>query len=87
VGKLLDPGDNHVLSASKQGGETMVDHQKASQQGLPSTSSKTLTNLGKPVRGIDWAAIFMKHPELNPPGYEQASEAMRVAKLKTANED
>ena len=33
----------------------------------------------KPVRGIDWRAIFKKHPELEPPGYY---EAIRRLKLK-----
>jgi hypothetical protein len=31
----------------------------------------------RPARGIDWASIFRKHPELKPPGYEET-----VAKIK-----
>lgn len=65
----------------------MVDHQEASEQGLSRTADKTLTSLGKPVRGIDWAAIFLRRPELSPPGYEQAFEAMRVARLEAARKD
>lgn len=61
----------------------MVDHQEASKQGLPGTPDKTLTSLGKPVRGIDWAAIFRRHPELDPPGYRETFEAICLAKLKT----
>ena len=30
----------------------------------------------KPVRGIDWAAIFREHPDLEPPGYHET-----IAKL------
>lgn len=65
----------------------MVDHQEADKQKLPQPASKTLTDSGKPVRGIDWAAIFRKNPALKPPGYEQAFEAMRVARLQADAED
>ena len=30
----------------------------------------------KPVRGIDWAAIFKERPELSPPGYYETIEAL-----------
>ena len=32
----------------------------------------------KPTRGIDWAAIFERRPDLQPPGYHET-----IAKLKT----
>lgn len=31
----------------------------------------------KPTRGIDWAAIFERRPDLQPPGYYET-----IAKLK-----
>lgn len=32
----------------------------------------------KPTRGIDWAAIFERRPELTPPGFEEASARLRA---------
>ena len=57
----------------------MVDHQETSQQGIPNATEKSLNSKGKPVRGIDWTAIFRKHPELEAPGYV---DALRAAKLR-----
>lgn len=44
-------------------------------------SLKTLTEAGKPVRGIDWTQIFFERPELDPPGYLEILKKIRVAKL------
>jgi len=30
-----------------------------------------MTQKHKPVRGIDWAAIFERRPDLVPPGYHE----------------
>jgi hypothetical protein len=62
----------------------MVDHQEASQQAVPGAAQKSLNSKGKPVRGIDWAAIFKRHPELEAPGYV---DALKAAKLKLSAED
>ena len=62
----------------------MVDHQEASQQTVPGAADKSLNSKGKPVRGIDWAAIFKRHPELEAPGYV---DALRSAKLRHSAED
>ncbi len=35
-----------------------------------------MTKSEKPVRGIDWTAIFKNHPDLEPPGYHET-----IAKL------
>jgi len=35
-----------------------------------------------PVRGIDWAGIFQKHPELKPPGYEETVAKIKAAKAR-----
>ena len=35
-----------------------------------------MTKSKKPVRGIDWAAIFKRRPDLQPPGYYET-----IAKL------
>lgn len=32
----------------------------------------------KPSGAPDWSAIFERHPELKPPGYEETVEAMRA---------
>lgn len=42
----------------------MVDNQEA--------SSKTMAGSVRAVRGIDWAAIFKRRPDLLPPGYEES---------------
>lgn len=34
----------------------------------------------KPIRGIDWAEIFERRPELDPPGYQEAVEYMRASR-------
>ena len=57
----------------------MVDYQETSQQGIPSAAEKSLNSKGKPVRSIDWTAIFRKSPELEAPGYV---DALRAAKLR-----
>jgi hypothetical protein len=62
----------------------VVDHQKASQQAVPGAAEKSLNSKGKPVRSIDWTAIFKRHPELEAPGYV---DALRAAKLKHSAED
>jgi hypothetical protein len=62
----------------------MVDHQEASQQAVSGAAQESLNSKGKPVRGIDWAAIFRKHPELEAPGYV---DALKAAKLKLSAED
>ena len=36
----------------------------------------------KPVRGIDWAAIFERRPDLQPPGYYET-----IAKLYPEEEE
>ena len=35
----------------------------------------------KTVHGIDWRAIFKRHPQLEPPGYYEA-----IARLKSKQE-
>jgi hypothetical protein len=35
---------------------------------------------------LDWSAFFQKHPELNPPGYEEAVEAVKRAKEENAED-
>lgn len=50
----------------------MVDHEEA--------SSKVVAGDTKPVRGIDWSAIFQRRPSLSPPGYEQAVAEFKAAK-------
>ncbi len=62
----------------------MVDHQEANQQAVSGAAEKSLNSKGKPVRGIDWGAIFKRHPELEAPGYV---DALRAAKLKHSAED
>ena len=37
----------------------------------------------KPVRGIDWRAIFERHPELEPPGYYEAIARLKLKQEKT----
>ena len=39
-----------------------------------------MLNYNKPLRGIDWSAIFKKRPSLNPPGYNQLLEQIRQEK-------
>ena len=39
-------------------------------------------NAKKPVRGIDWAAIFERRPDLEPPGYHET-----IAKLYPQEEN
>jgi hypothetical protein len=59
-----------------------VDHQEADMQGVPRTTPKMLTTLGKPVRGIDWSLIFSRKPELEAPGYKEVFQAVQRAKLE-----
>jgi hypothetical protein len=61
----------------------VVDHQETSQQAVPGATEKSLNSKGKPVRGIDWAAIFRRHPELEAPGYV---DALKAAKLRRSAE-
>ena len=35
-----------------------------------------MSNCNKPLRGIDWDAIFKRRPDLNPPGYHETIEAL-----------
>lgn len=45
----------------------------------PASIGKT-ANRVKPIRGIDWAEIFERRPELNPPGYQETVEYMRASR-------
>jgi len=36
-----------------------------------------MNNCNKPVRGIDWEAIFKRRPDLSPPGYDQLLSQIR----------
>ena len=40
-----------------------------------------MTKRDKPVRGIDWEAIFERRPDLKPPGYEETVAIMQQRKL------
>ncbi len=42
-----------------------------------------MTEKDRPVHGIDWQAIFKKHPELEPPGYYEAIRRLKLKKEKT----
>jgi len=37
----------------------------------------------KPTRGIDWAAIFKRRPDLQPPGYYETIAKLYPPKEKT----
>jgi hypothetical protein len=49
------------------------------------SSSKTLTSTGSPVRGIDWTDIFRKRPDLLPPGYAEIKRKIEEARLRKAD--
>lgn len=36
--------------------------------------------MAKEVRGIDWAAIFHKRPDLSPPGYKETVDKIKSEK-------
>lgn len=61
----MDSSANDIPTSLKQGGEALVGDEKASKRQLSASA-------------IDWTAIFMRCPELSPPGYEDA--------VRTANE-
>lgn len=76
MGKHLDPGPDHVQSETIQDGGTLVGYEEA---GHGSMATDPLA--GKPLRGIDWSAIFRVRPDLAPPGYRETVEAIRNEKL------
>lgn len=56
----------------------MVGHQEAAGRrvaGVPLAS--------RPVRGINWPAIFSLRPELTPPGYAEITAIMRARRNST----
>ena len=36
-----------------------------------------MSKFNKPLRGIDWEAIFKRRPDLSPPGYDQLLSQIR----------
>jgi hypothetical protein len=63
----MDPGSNSVLPQTNKGGEVLVDHKKASGQAVPGMPDRIM-------RGINWGMIFDRHPELYPPGHDEAAQ-------------
>lgn len=39
-----------------------------------------MSNCTKPLRGIDWVAIFKRRPDLAPPGYEETVKQIQLEK-------
>jgi len=68
MGLSMDSSNNVVPSPTFSGRKALVGDQETSGQVLS-------TNTNRPVTGIDWTAVFAVHPELSPPGYEEAVEA------------
>ena len=52
-----------------------------SAQRIKHLSGGSMTKRDKPVRGIDWEAIFERRPDLKPPGYEETVAIMQQRKL------
>lgn len=52
----------------------------------PASTGKA-ANRAKPIRGIDWSAIFERRPELNPPGYQEVMESMRASRAAKMRSD
>jgi len=45
-----------------------------------------MSNSDKPLRGIDWNAIFSKRPELIPPGYNELLKQIRKENSDDSND-
>jgi hypothetical protein len=46
-----------------------------------------MNNCKKPLRGIDWDAIFLRRPDLSPPGYKETVQAMYPDKNLVQDKD
>ena len=55
--------------------EAMVVQPTEQRKLLP---GQTMTNSKKTVRGLDWATIFERRPDLKPPGFEETCEAIAI---------
>jgi hypothetical protein len=52
----------------------MVGHQKAGEQGLSGSPRRAVSTNTR----LDWDQFFRSRPDLSPPGYEEAVEAVRL---------
>jgi hypothetical protein len=76
VGSEMESGPDSLPPAPKRRGKAVVDHQKTSSQAV---SSRPLSLPGS----VDWREVFNRHPELSPPGYEEASAQVTALKVTT----
>jgi hypothetical protein len=51
----------------------VVGHQEATGRGVAGAPLAS-----RPIRGINWPAIFSLRPELTPPGYAEVAAIMRA---------
>lgn len=64
----MGPGTDVVSTQTFKAGEGVVGNEKTTGQAV-STNARKVKNV------LNWSEIFEEHPELYPPGYNEAVEA------------
>ena len=69
----MDSSHYTVLSSPRETRKAMVGNKEASRQSISAVPSGIM---GGGI--LDWKSIFQDHPNLSPPGYEQAVAAAKA---------
>jgi hypothetical protein len=61
--------------------------ERAIKQDAPRITMSKQSDSEKLLRGINWDAIFLKRPDLSPPGYKETVQAMYPDKNPVQDKD